>query len=354
MKFKYKKLYIHFCFLVLLNIFFSTDNINAKTFLINDVQISSPFQINFNKNQIIDKGFTKAFDQLILSIIQTKDYKKIKNTPPSLIKGMVETFSITKEKFIDDIYYLSLNVSFNKKRLFNLLESKNIFPSIPIKKKILFIPIFLDENNNEILMFSENDLFKNWNLEIKKHHLLEYVLPTEDLEDFNLIRNNLKNLENYDFKEIIEKYNLEDYIVAIVFKNNKEIRSLNKIKFNEKIYLKNLKFQNLELSNKKEINEFTETLKNLYENHWKSINEINTSLKTSFTISVSNDDYKKISNFEKELTNIDLINTFYIYKFNNRNNIYKIIFNGTPDYFLKIMEDKNYIFNTQSKVWFLE
>ena len=123
---------------------------------------------------------------------------------------MIETFSIKEEKFINEIYYLTLNVSFNKKKVFNLLESKNIFPSLPIKKDVLFIPIILDENKDEILIFSESYLFNNWNLDIKKYHLLNYILPTEDLEDFNLIKNNSKNLENYNFEEIIKKYNLED------------------------------------------------------------------------------------------------------------------------------------------------
>ena len=45
-----KKLYIHFCYLALLNIFFSTENIYAKTFSINDIEISTPFEINFDKN----------------------------------------------------------------------------------------------------------------------------------------------------------------------------------------------------------------------------------------------------------------------------------------------------------------
>ena len=54
-------------------------------------------------------------------------------------------------------------------------------------------------------MFSENDLFNKWNSDIKKHHLLEYILPTEDLEDFNLIKQNSQNLENYNFEEIIKK-----------------------------------------------------------------------------------------------------------------------------------------------------
>ena len=42
------------------------------------------------------------------------------------------------------------------------------------------------------------------------------------------------------------------------------------------------------------------------------------------------------------LTNTDLIYDFYIYKFDNENNIYKIVFNGSPDYFLKVMNEKNY------------
>jgi len=352
--FSYKKLYIHFCILAFLNIFFSTDNIYAKTFTVNDIEISTPFEINFDKNEIIDEGFTQAFDHLILSIVQTKNQKKLKKTSLRIIKGMIETFSIKEEKFIDEVYYLTLNVSFNKKKLFNLLESKNIFPSLPVKKSVFFIPIIYDENKDEILMFSESDLFNKWNSNIKNYHLLKYILPTEDLEDFNLIKRNSKNLENYDFKEIIQKYNLEDYIVTIIFKNNEEIRVLNKINFNEKIDLKNLSFKNMSLNDDKEIEKFTENLKSIFENYWKSKNEINTSVKLPLTISIDNRNNSKVSEFETLLTNIDLIYDFNIYKFNNKNNIYKVIFNGSPDYFLKIMKDKNYEFDTQNQIWNLK
>ena len=62
-----------------------------------------------------------------------------------LIKSMIETFSIQEEKFINEVYYLSLNVSFNKKKILNLMEKKNIFPSLPVKKKIFFLPIIVDK-----------------------------------------------------------------------------------------------------------------------------------------------------------------------------------------------------------------
>jgi hypothetical protein len=352
--FSCKKLYIHFCILALLNIFFSTENIHAKSFSINDIEISTPFEINFDKNDIIDEGFVQAFNQLILSIVQTQDQKKLRKTSLGLIKEMIEKFSIKEENFIDEIYYLTLNVSFNKKKVFNLLESKNIFPSLPIKKSVFFIPIILDENKDEILMFSESDLFNRWNLDIKNYHLLNYILPTEDLEDFNLIKKNSKNLENYNFEKIIQKYNLVDYIITIVFKNDEEIRVLNKINFNGQLDLKNLRIKNLKLNNNKEIEEFTENLKTIFENYWKSKNEINTSVKLPLTISVDNNDNSKISEFEEILANTDLIYDFYIFKFNNKNNIYKITFNGSPNFFLKIMNDKNYEFDTQNQIWILK
>jgi len=342
---------MHFCILAFLNIFFSTEKVFANTFTINDIEISTPFEINFDKNEIIDEGFTQAFDQLILSIVQTKNHKKLEKTTLRLIKGMIETFSIKEEKFIDEIYYLTLNVSFNKKKLFNLLESQNIFPSLPVVKNVFFIPIILDENNNEILIFSESNLFKKWNLDIKNYHLLKYILPTEDLEDYNLIKQNSENLENYDFKEIIQKYNLDDYIISIIFKNNDEIRVLNKINFNEKIDIKNLSYKNISLKDDNEVKKLIENLKSIFENYWKSKNEINTSVKLPLTVSINNDDNLKISEFELLLSNIDLIYEYNIYKFDNRNNIYRIIFNGSPDYFLEIMKDYNYEFNTQNQIW---
>ncbi len=348
-----KLLYNFFLFLALINIFFSTGNSHAKTLSINDIEISTPFEINFNKNEIIDEGFVKAFNELILSIVQSKDQVKLKNTSINQIKGMIETFSIKEEKFIDEIYYLTLNVSFNKKNIFDLLESKNIFPSLPSKKNFLFIPVFVDQNKNQVSMFSENKLFTKWNLDNKKYSLLNYILPTQDLDDFNLIKRNFNNLETYDFKEIINKYNINDHIIMIIFKDNNKIRVFNKIFFNQKNNLKNLNFIDVNFNNEEEIFKFIDNLKIVYEDFWKSQNQINTSVKLSLNISVDNSNNIKINKFEKILSDMDLIYNFYIYKFDNKNNFYKVIFNGTPDKFLEVMSYQNYNFEIKNKIWVL-
>ena len=115
-----------------------------------------------------------------------------------------------------------------------MLEKKNIFPSLPVKKSIIFIPIIIDQNENEIKMFSDNIIYKLWNSNIRQYDLLNYILTTEDLEDLNLVKNNLKNLENFEFNEIVKKYNLEDYIVSIFFKGPDQITLLNKIRLDKK------------------------------------------------------------------------------------------------------------------------
>ena len=55
--------------------------------------------------------------------------------------------------------------------------------------------LFVDQNKNQVLMFSENKLFSSWNLKNKKYSLLNYILPTEDLDDFRLIKQNINILE---------------------------------------------------------------------------------------------------------------------------------------------------------------
>ena len=75
---KLRKLYIFFLFLAVLNIFFSTGISHAKTFYINDVELSTPFKINFDKNKIIDEGIFKSFKKLNLYTVQSKDYKNLK------------------------------------------------------------------------------------------------------------------------------------------------------------------------------------------------------------------------------------------------------------------------------------
>ena len=349
-----KNLYNFFLALSLILFFFSTDKIHAKTFDVYDIEISEPFQINFDKNNVIIKGFEKAYFELILQIVTSDDQNKVNQITLNELKEMIETFSIKEEKFVDELYYVNLDVSFNKKKLLNYLEKKNVFPSTPMRKKFFFIPIIIDENKKDLLIFSNNKIFKLWNIYNESFHLIEYILPTEDLEDINNIKSRFEFIEDYDFKEITQKYNLEDSVIALIFVNNQDIRLLSKISVNNELVLKNKSFSKYDLNNDDHIKKIINEMKIIYEDHWKNFNLINTSIKLPINVKINTKDNKKISNFEKVIDKMDLIYSFNIQKFDKRFIYYRIIFNGTPDNFLKLMKSHDFNFDTQTNVWILK
>ena len=162
---------------------------------------------------------------------------------------MIESFTIQEEKFIDQTYYVKLGVKFDKKKIYNYLEKNNIFPSQIKNEKFLFLPLIIDESTNDVIFYANNPLYENWNLDKSKNYLINFLLPTEDLEDLNLIKNNVDNIENYNFKEIIKKYNLNNSIVSIIFRNKDNIKVLSKIFIEDKEIILNNSFKNYDLNN---------------------------------------------------------------------------------------------------------
>ena len=349
-----RSLYIFFSFLALIIFFFSTEAVKAKSFEINDIEISQPFEINFDKNKVIDLGFKKAFFELVYSLIKSSDFKKIENIRLNEIKSMIETFSIKEEKFIDQKYYLNLSVSFNKKKIFRYFEKKNIFPSRILKEQFLFIPVIINEKGDDISIFSNNPIYADWNKTNKRYQLIKYLLPSEDLEDLDLIKEKLDVIETYDFNEITKKYFLKNSIISLIFKGKNEVRILTKIYNDKNEIIKNDTFKNMNLDNETDLNFLIENLKNLFEDTWKKLNEINTSIKVPITIKIKNNDLKKSNNFELLLNEIDMVSDYSVEKFDKEFIFYEVLFNGTVQNFINIMKNNKYNLNTQKKVWTIE
>ena len=349
-----KLLYIFFLVLALNLSFFSTKKVNAKVFYIDQVEISEKLVNNFNKDILINKGFEKAFKDLMTMMVKSKDLSKAIDVSLNEIKSMIETFTIKKENFINNTYNLNLGVSFNKKKIFNYLSSKNIFPAQIIKEKFFFIPVIIDQSTTDLLIFSNNPIYEYWKKNDKKDYLIEYILPTEDLEDINLIKKEYLNLENYDFQDIIKKYFLDHSIIALFFKDENQVKILSKINIKGNTFIKSDSFSEIDLKNIDNLNLLIGDLKIIYEDFWKDNNLINSSIKLPLFIQVKNNNFDFISKFEETLNTIDLINSYSISRFNKNYIFYEIIFNGTTKNFINIMEDNDYKFNTQKKTWILE
>ena len=297
---KLQKVYIFFISLVLFIIIFSTTNLQANTFKISDIEISSTFELNFKKNRVIDVGFKTSFLNLLSMITTSGDRHKIKDISTKELKSMIDSFTISDEKFINNKYSAKLKTTFNKK---------------------------------------------------KSYQLLEYLLPSEDLEDLNNIQEMSNSIETYDFLNLIKKYDLKDYIILIIFKNKNELKILSKIYLNNSLKINSQKYSDVKLNNEKNLDMILEDLKNIYEDSWKKNNEINTSIKLPLTVSIDSKNYKNIIKLEEALEKIDLISDFYIINFNNQNTNYKIIYNGSPKTFFNDMSKRNFDLNMENNVW---
>ena len=330
---------------------FSTIDASANTYKITNLEISEPYDNNFNKDVVIDRAFRKAFEQIILKITTLKKNEIEYLTNLKTIYSLIESFSIIDEKFIDNKYISNFEVEFNKKQLFNYLEKKKIFPSTPKDKDVFLVPILINSKKNQISLFSENIFYVNWNKSNEKHFLLNYILPNEDIEDINLIKKNASNIEEYDFKEIVSKYAISDYIILILFQKENSLNALIKTNLNNKKFISNKKFDSSENQSAENI---IKELKFELENQWKKLNIINISIKLPITLSINSKNHNLIRDLEKKLYDLDLVANYYIDSFSNEKIIYKIIYNSTPDKFINEFLNSGIKLNTSNSIWSIE
>jgi len=350
----YNYLYIFFLVLIIIFSEFSTNFAKAKNFVINDIEIQEEYDLNFDKAKVVDRAFKRAFEILISKILQSENKSILRSINLNQIKSFVESFSIREEKFVDNNYQAKINVDFNKKDLVNYLNSKGVITSSINSLDVVILPILIDLKKNQIFSYSNNPFFLNWNLNNEKYHQINYVLPNEDIEDFSIIRKNVSDIENYNFNEIFNKYNVKNRILLVLLKQDNLIKVFSKLNLeNSEMYinkeLKNLNFKDLD-----QINKAILDLKNDYENKWKSLNKINKSIILPIRLSIDSNNFSLSNNLENYLNEVDLISNYKIENFNSKQIIYKIIFNSTPDKFLKIMENAKFKIDTSKDIWKLQ
>ena len=348
---KFKKIYLIIITSILFLNTFLISEIHAVSFKISEIEISEDFDLNFSKKKVFDKAFKAAFEQLTLMTTSSSYIKKLNQTNIESIKSLIDSFNISDERFINNKYFAKFNVNFDKQKTLKFFENNNIFPSIPKKINILFIPVMINSNNDKLIMFNENPIFIDWNQNLKASDLIDYILPNEDIEDRVFLESNLKTIEDYNFEEIIKKYAIENFIISIIYQDKDNLKVLSKIKLDDDLKIVNNNFQKINLENETSRKNFIYKLKDVYEDNWKKLNIINTSIKLPVTISLSSTDRNKIKLFENLINNLDLISDFYILSFNNEKIFYKIIYNGAPTKLLMAIKKSGFKVENDNHSW---
>ena len=333
---------------------FSTNEVYASTYKIENIEISDEYNTNFNKDDVIDKAFQKAYQVLINKITISKDYKLLKNQKLKLIKSFIESFSIVNEKFENKKYYGTFEINFNKKKILSFLRNKNVFHSRMVEKDVLFIPIFINLEEDSLLLFNENPFYKNWNYEKENFFLLNYILQSEDLDDYKLIKDRITFIENYDFNEIISKYELnENFIIFIVFQDNDSFKTFSKFNVNTIKSNFKLEFKKFNFDKEEKIKKLIKSMKIRYDDEWKKINLINSSIKLNIQLNIDSKNIAFIEKIEKIINEVELIENYFISFFDNEISRYTILSNSTPDKLIKEFNKYNIKVSIENNIWTL-
>ena len=344
-------LYIFFIILTFNFIEFSTKDVIAKNFVVSNIEVEEKYNLNFNKLKVIDRGFQIAFQDICQMILERKDLKKIKNIKKENIKKLIENFSILDEKFINQKYKNIMEVEFNRKKLIKFLDSKNITISLPKKIDVLLIPVLVDLESNNFNYLNENIFITNWESIEKNYFQITYVMPNEDVEDYFTIKNNLQDIENYNFKQILKKYNSENFIIMIIFKRKNNIKFYSKINFEDKFEILSKNFIDKNIENPKDLNSIILEIKNEYEDNWKSINKMSPSTSVPIRVSVESNNTEKSLKLENALNNLDFVNNYIIEKFDNKKIVYKVYYSSNPKRFIKDILYYDINIDTTSTNW---
>ena len=344
-------LYIFFFLLAFNFIEFSTNKVLAKTFVISKIEVEEKYNLNFNKFKVIDRGFKKAFEDLSKMILEEKDQRKIINISIDDIKKLVENFSILDERFINKKYKNTMEVEFNRIKLIKFLNSKNISLSLPRKIDVFFLPLLVNSDNNSFSYLNDNIIAKNWEKISKNHFQINYILPNEDVEDYLIIKNNIENIENFNFYKILKKYNSQNHIILIIFKEKNNIKFYSKINFDDKFSIQNKKFINKNLDDKSDLDFMILSIKNKYEDNWKSLNKMNPSTSVPIRLIVKAENIKKSLKLENALANLDFVSNYNIEKFDSNEIIYKVNYSSNPKRFLRDILSYDIYIDTTSTNW---
>ena len=350
-----KKFLYNFFGLIFIYLFiFSTNKAYSNTYKIENIEISDEYNTNFNKEDVIEKSFVKGYEILINKITISKDHDKLKKQNLKLIKSFVDSFSVVNEKFENNKYYGTFEINFNKKKIISFLRKQNVFHSKMEEKNVLFIPILINLEQESLYLFNENPFYKYWNLEKGNYFLLNYILQSEDLDDYKLIRERINYIENYDFNEIISKYEInKNYIIFIIFEDKQNFKTFSKFNINSVKSNFKLEFEKFDLNDNEKVQKLVRSVKIRYDDEWKKINLINTSIKLNIQLNLDSKNIFFIEKIEKILDEIELIEKYHISYFNNNVTRYSILSNSTPDKLLNELKKFNIKVSNDNNIWTL-
>jgi len=163
-----------------------------------------------------------------------------------------------------------------------------------------------------------------------KNELINYILPLEDLEDISKILKNKDKIEELNINSLVNKYDIENYVFALMNYENGNLNIYLKTNFRKNKLSKNILYKISNIEDKLALESIIKKLKLNIIDLWKEENLINLLMPLSINIKYKHTNISDISKFSAALNKMNIIDSYSLEQFDISSSLFKIYYYGSP------------------------
>ena len=324
----------------ILIILFKTGNVLSDNYIfdVNNIEISK--KNSKNKEKSFNEAFKIAFDKLSKRLLLENDYKKLSNIGLDQIKELISYYQISNKKDLNkESKNQIVNVSFDKDRMHNFFYKKNILYSDIIDTEVILFPLL--KEGDQYFIYNKNYFYDNW-IKEKSNNLIQYVLPSENIESIQKINSTKLNIYKLEISEFFKEYSNENVVFAHIEINRNNSEIYLKTRIEKKRINKSLSVKNENDFNKKDFYEkIIFEINNEILDLIKSQNLIDVRTPSFLNVEIKLNKKGNLVEFKKRMEKIDLIDDFYVQKLNKDYVLVKIKYLGKISKIITKLKDQN-------------
>ena len=329
-----------------------TQNVFADSgvFTVDNIIVSGQIRDNNYRENYVDIAFRKGFQKLTDNILQSKDRKKIISTDLSTIKSLAETYKIVEEKVQNDKFNAKLTITFNRDLINNFFYRRGVSYSESEKLETIVYPIMV--LNSELQVFSNNKFFEEWNND-SSFYKVDFILPVENLDDIEFIKNNLTDLEEINLSQLVDNYEIKNSAILILRYDKKVLNVFLKTNFNNVKKFKKVEFTVENLQDQKVRSGIIESLKSSIHDLWKEQNLIDISVPSYLVVNTSIKGPDSLREVINKIKKINLITDYYIEEIDKNSAKIKIKYLGKIKNLQNSFTKNGFTFEISNNEWSL-
>ena len=301
---------------------------NENIFIVDNIKVQGPIDLNFSREKYIDQAFLKSFETLLPRVVLSEDLNKINKTRLKKIKSLINSFKIMEETYRNDEYKASFKIFYNEIKVKKLLVQKNISFSQTKKISAIFFPVLFI--NEEIQDFYDNFFYKNWNQSKIENELINFILPLEDLDDISKIKKMKNRIEELNVDDFVNKYNIKNYVFTLMNHQNEKLNVYVRANFSKITVSKNFSYELKDINNKSKLDLILKDLKIKVTDIWKEENVINIAIPLTLRVKFKYKNLDDLYKIKKVFYKINIIDRHSLDEFNINNSFFKLYYYGNP------------------------